>query len=739
MSTPRGAHASDPRPRRRVRRALGATMLVLGIATAAQAVPITPTQPDGTPKIRGGSLTEVGPIAEHGFPAWYRDSSGIRVEPCVTLDDPLCSALPDEVPNPDAPISFPENFPGEVFYQLAGATVVGNGVDLTIGMDLEGAFASGDPAPGDNVVFGRVRIRDKTIADGEYRITHPYGVDVFTVAGDGINATQDVGIAPGQFGGALGSRIGPFLRWDPAVAPAAPAGYLGDPAVEHRVVGSPYGTNYVGVERKDAAGAWVEIARTDLFTVQGRLATNAGVDVTAATYSVGADGTGHIDVFASSEPGRAIEVQDGGLGFRTTPLRGEQGRYHARVAVDGSPDGRTITVANVSDKPVAQKVATLTDVVTVHRVGYDADNGRLRVEASSSDQDSTPASLTVLGQPLVGGVVEITTHAPPPQITVVSDKGGRTTVPVSVSGQAMVAPPPVAAPYASPSDASRGQRVTLTGTGSTGQITAYAWRQIEAPGLDGQPVPITDANRVTLTGDDAAVASFTAPTDWSGLLAFELVVTGPTGSSWPATVIVNVLPPPPDAPPVVLTAVAGSDQVVRRGAAVPLDGSASLLAQSFAWSRVSGPAVTITGATTPKPTVTFPLMALPTNTAGPNTGYAVSNPPLVLRLTVTGPGGATAFDDVTITPQPETMAITAADYRAGREWRVSGTSSILAGQRVAVMLGGLQGRVLGTTTVDALGAWTFRGAGAVAPGAATTVSVVSATGGSATGFVFRRR
>src|SRR5215210_8309181 len=136
--------------------------IALAIPVTAIAVPVAPDTP------RTGSLTQVGPLAGHGFPAWYKDSNGVRLEACVTLDDPLCSTLPDEVPNPDEPISYPDNFPGEFFYQLAGATVTDatDGIDLSIGMDLEGAWAAEEVVEGDQMVFGRIRIRDKGIPDG---------------------------------------------------------------------------------------------------------------------------------------------------------------------------------------------------------------------------------------------------------------------------------------------------------------------------------------------------------------------------------------------------------------------------------------------------------------------------------------------------------------------------------------------------------------------------------------------
>ena len=70
----------------------------------------------------------------------------------------------------------------------------------------------------------------------EYTITHPYGKDKIVTDEEGeINYTEDIG-AGGPFSAALKSRIGTFLKWDPAVGPA-PAGYVGNPDVEHKIVG----------------------------------------------------------------------------------------------------------------------------------------------------------------------------------------------------------------------------------------------------------------------------------------------------------------------------------------------------------------------------------------------------------------------------------------------------------------------------------------------------------------------
>jgi hypothetical protein len=738
--------------------AMVGAMVALGIPAAAIAVPVAPSTP------KTGSLTQVGPLAEHGFPAWYKDSNGVRLEACVTLDDPMCPTLPDEVPNPDEPVSYPDNFPGEFFYQLAGATVTDatDGIDLSVGMDLEGAWAAEEVVDGDQMVFGRIRIRDKGIPDGQYRVIHPYGVDEFNADG-GINYTQDIGTTPGAFGQALASRVGPFLKWDPAVAPAAPAGYVGDPGVDHKVVGSPYGTNYVAVQRKNAEGQWVELARTDLFNIQGRLAKNAGVDIKQATYSTNTSGDGFVDVYASSlDEGQSLQVQDAGLGFSQTHMRGAGGNYFAHLATTNAPDGKSVTVVNASDNPVATKTLKLVDVVTVSSATYDADSGKLTVTAQSSDKDSSPGALTVLGTTFTGNTVTIDTPAPPATVTVTSSKGGSTTVPVTAGGAGMKADKPEAAGFATPIDAAPGQQVTLNGTGSQGQITSYKWEQVDAQRETGETdpttgapvmetVPKTSENTVTLSNAAGSTTTFTAP-QVEGPIAFTLVVSGPGGTSDPVKVSVDVKAKTTTDPgtgnpvPATLAAKAGDDQTVRRGTLASLDGSSSVLADTYKWEQViptSGqqpPTVTINGPNTAKPTFTFPKMPLPALNA---TTYTVNQQPITLKLTVTGQNGATATDEVVVRPQPETLAITAAEFRAGSEWRVSGTSTILAGQRVAVMYGQPgtgTGRVIGFANVDALGAWSFRGnAAAVPPQAITTVSAVSEMGDDQTGFVFRRR
>jgi len=119
-----------------------AALLILGVATTSQAATqITVPNP--------GGLTTVGPVnTDYGFPSWYGDSAGTRLELCLDGDNPLCGFLPGDIPNPDVPVAFPDNFPGEAFYQLVASSLDlpgGGTANLTLG--LEASFANGDRSP----------------------------------------------------------------------------------------------------------------------------------------------------------------------------------------------------------------------------------------------------------------------------------------------------------------------------------------------------------------------------------------------------------------------------------------------------------------------------------------------------------------------------------------------------------------------------------------------------------------
>jgi hypothetical protein len=97
-----------------------------------------------------------------GFPQWYEDAGGQRVELC--LDSLKCSATSDLL----SPIAG-----GEAVYWAASAAPPGQLAGQGLEMELTAGF---DPSTGSPVVTGRIRIRVRDLVPGEtYTLTHPYG------------------------------------------------------------------------------------------------------------------------------------------------------------------------------------------------------------------------------------------------------------------------------------------------------------------------------------------------------------------------------------------------------------------------------------------------------------------------------------------------------------------------------------------------------------------------------------
>ena len=232
----------------------------------------------------------------------------------------------------------------------------------------------------------------------------------------------------------------------------------------------------------------------------------------------------------------------------------------------------------------------------------------------------------------------------------------------------------------------------LDGRASIGDITDYAWS--------------TDDGTVTPDPTNPGLATWTPDTP-NPAATITLTVTGPGGGSTASNTVVVTQP-------IVVLADAGPDQVKTRGQVVALSGTATGQ-RSVLWTQVSGPPVTLSGATTLHPTFTYPRMALPVGPAGHVTaGYAVHNEPIVLQLAATAvSGGTTVTDTVQISPTTETITPGTARYRIRGEWRVTGTTDLVAGQTVAMVLGSdlATGTFIGQATVDAAGAFSFKGGG----------------------------
>lgn len=180
----------------------------------------------------------------------------------------------------------------------------------------------------------------------------------------------------------------------------------------------------------------------------------------------------------------------------------------------------------------------------------------------------------------------------------------------------------------------QGAIVALDGTGSTdpdaGQTLTYSWTQ-------------TAGAVQALTNTTSATPGFTAPAlqvgDAPVVVEFSLVVDDGFAASAPSSVTVTINPPANTAP----TADAGPDQTVISADAVTLDGSASSdpdAAQTldFAWTQVSGPAVTLGGANTASPTFVAPMLA-------------IGAPAAVLQFSL-------SIDDGTDVSTPDTVQVT---------------------------------------------------------------------------------
>jgi len=224
-------------------------------------------------------LAAVGPVVpSHGFPSWYEDDNALRLDLCL-LNSGLCLLdAPVNLTNPGAP--FPQNFggtfPEEAFWWTCEADMpTNNGGGALLVLALEAAFANEVVAQGDQITFARVRIRvDNLIAGQTYDVSTPVGNFSFVAANSadrGINFTDDVGIVPGVFTGALNGAIGPFLTWDSDLPVLDLQGreYIGNPNILHTITGSPFGTNVFRIRGPSVGGPGVNSIQTDLFAVSG--------------------------------------------------------------------------------------------------------------------------------------------------------------------------------------------------------------------------------------------------------------------------------------------------------------------------------------------------------------------------------------------------------------------------------------------------------------------------------------
>lgn len=485
-------------------------------------------------------LTKVGPIGDYGYPVWYKDSKGKRLELCLDGGNPLCGFVAGDFPE-DPNLSVENgNFPGEAFYQLASASIaLPSGGDADAVFALEAAWANEVVQDGDQIVFGRVRFRIDDLDVGEkYTITHPYGVDVIEAEpedadepdGPGeIRFVEDIGIN-GGFEGARTSRIGTFLEWDTG----APSGYVGDPNVDHKIKNGYHNgkeeQNYFRIQGSGINSTCVsgtttipDCIQTDLFSLMGKEATTAGVDVMRATYSEDTTGGGTIDVFASTEEDKDYMIDVTSDGMSATTMRGTDGQYFGRITFTGDVPEEVI-VTNKSDTPISTKKLKPVDHIT-GTAKYDTNSDTLFITASSSDK-LNPPTLTVQGFgdiPATGTLVVKKPAFIPPAITITSQAEGRESLPVNVTADPSLASAGVA------QTVKQGSVVTLDGSASINAAT-YKWDQVSGP-------------EVQLNLVNPAKPTFIFPKKFIPV-SFKLTVTGNDGKSSTNESIVTITPEP---------------------------------------------------------------------------------------------------------------------------------------------------------------------------------------------------
>lgn len=469
-------------------------------------------------------LADVGPLDPvHGYPMWFEDNNGVRLELGLG-PDPMLPAIDEPAPSTVVPgMPFPAAFPAESFYFLAESRMPIGGAG-TIGrarliLGLEAAFGTPDPDPRARVVFARIRVRiDGVVPGALYTVTHPYGVTAPLEADDRgrVFVTDDRGIADNRFDAVRANGlVAPFLRW----AGGEPPGYLGDGASQRPITGSPFGTNFFRVDGPGVAnvpGAQLDPAdpfnmdrvQSALFSVQGKLATRAGAQITAARYTR-TGGTIVIDLHARSAPGQQLEM--GGVGMSRTALTSSGRAYTGRAAATAVPN--KVTVVNTADSPVTVTSAPVTDRVTASAVHSPADQ-TLIVTAASSD-DAGPALTAVGYGPLNGPTTFTGIAATPATILVSSAAGGSGIAQVALDGRALPALPLVA--DAGPNvTLPFGDELILDGSGSRSDVVTWTWTQ-----TDGLAAIIADPNAARTAVDPPA------PGDYR----FTLEVTDSTGAT----------------------------------------------------------------------------------------------------------------------------------------------------------------------------------------------------------------
>lgn len=692
------------------------------------------------------------------FPMWYQDENQLSMELCqsraassrVPASNPpsyMCILLAEPGIYDDAqPMIFPDNWPPEAFWFLAETTIADNGAGY--GVDayvagIEAAFASENPADGDQQSFARIRIRVNVPVAGTYTITHPYGVETVNVTTPGrraINITRDIGIgAPGNFSGAVGGAIGPFLRsvngpyTEVNPDTGATETFVGDPNLNEAVTGSPFNTNFLRIT--GPAGT----IQSTVFSLSGKVLDNrqqTQVEIDRATYRRTAAGV-RAEVFAKADNSSTLCFRESVAllpGPPQTPcqtnLLGDNNGlfFGQRLGTGAVPPVVVVTATNPTGttRPTAVS-AKLTDVVKVQTARYNWANHSLLIEATSTDEVAIPDMVAQgYGRLSKTGTLQRITVAdltqPPATVTVKSAAGGSDTEAVVVVGNA-------------PDTGENQAPLTVADAGATSfgvPVTLNLLTNDSDPdgdtplGITALTQPAAGQGTVVLNGTTSVVYTPPAVVNAPLTTTFTYKAQDAKGlaSANPATVTITVAPN--QAP----TAVA--DSIATLGVAIPInvlandsdpEGNVPLAVNSLTQPAAGRGTVSTNGTVvtyTPPATVTTAFTTTFTYIARDSVG-ALSTP-------------ATVTVQVSPRPAAENFAVTVSTVQArsgGRfNWDFTGTSSVTTGNTITVQVTTPTGLVtLGTATVPLTGRWRLTLANTlIVPSANPTATIRSSQG-----------
>jgi len=711
-------------------------------------------------------LTEVDPgpytFATGGYPLWYKDANNQSLELCQSratssrvagapgAPSYMCTLLPEPGVYDDAlPLVFPNNWPPEMFWFLAEATIpaIGNsGYELDAYVaGLEAAFAAENPVDGDQQSFARIRIRVSVPTAGIYTITHPYGVETVNVTAPGrraINITRDIGIgAPGNFSGALNGALGPFLHRDgPAYTEVNPdtgavETFIGDPNITEPVTGSPNGTNFVRIQ--GPAGT----IETNLFTLSGKVLDRRAqtpVTLERATYSRNGTGT-RVEVFAKAPTSASLCLRNGLalVGSPPSPcqfnmLTDDRGLFFSQQLSQAAPPSVVVVTASngTTTQPTALSSKPI-DVVKISTARYEWASKKLVIEARSSDEVVLPDMLAQgYGRLSKGGGLQTLTvndvNQPPATVTVKSAHGGSDVEPVVVVGNAPVEAenkPPLA--QADVGSTSVGVPLTLNllqnDSDPDGNVP-LSISDLTQPGAGLGGVVLNGSTQVTYTPPAGATQPLVATFSYRAMDA--------KGLKSPVTnVTINVAPnQAPTANPETVTTLAAPLTINVLANDTDPEGNLPLAVANFSQPAPGRGTVTSDGTT-----ITYtPPASVPTAFTTTFTYQARDS------LGAVSPSGTVT---VNVQPRPaaETFAVTAATVLARSNnrynWDISGTSSVTTGNTITVRVTTTTGvQTLGTATVPVTGRWrlTVSNSTTLIPTASPTATVTSSQGTSRT-------